>query len=126
MPDHFPYDVFLSHSSKDKAVVRFSSLSASNRERAGVRCRIPSEQAAFTNYDAPEAREILNELMEKEDRINGMDRMTKPGSTRGRIHPANPVHPVGPSGGNEIVGKFGGADQLRNAVNQLQSLPDAA
>jgi type I restriction enzyme M protein len=23
---------------------------------------------------------------------------------------------------NEIIGKFGGADQLRNAVNQLQSL----
>ncbi len=22
MPDHFPYDVFLSHSAKDKAVVR--------------------------------------------------------------------------------------------------------
>src|SRR5439155_27195031 len=27
---------------------------------------------------------------------------------------------------NEIVGKFGGADQLRNAVNQLQSLFYAA
>jgi len=23
---------------------------------------------------------------------------------------------------NEIIGKFGGADQLRNAVNQLQTL----
>ena len=39
MPDEFPYDVFLSHSSKDKAVVRSSTLSASNGERAGVRCR---------------------------------------------------------------------------------------
>ena len=39
MPDEFPYDVFLSHSAKDKAVVRASSLSASNGERAGVRCR---------------------------------------------------------------------------------------
>jgi hypothetical protein len=27
---------------------------------------------------------------------------------------------------NEIIGKFGGADQLRNAVNQLQSLLYAA
>ena len=35
----YPYDVFLSHSAKDKAVVRASSLSASNGERAGVRCR---------------------------------------------------------------------------------------
>ena len=37
MPDEFPYDVFLSHSAKDKAVVRPFSLSASNG--AGVRCR---------------------------------------------------------------------------------------
>ena len=35
----FTHEVFLSHSSKDKAVVRASSLSASNGERAGVRCR---------------------------------------------------------------------------------------
>jgi len=32
-------------------------------------------------------------------------------------HPVNPVHPVSSSGVNEIIGKFGGADQLRNAVN---------
>ena len=41
MDAQFSYDVFLSHSAKDKAVVRVSSLSASNGERAGVRCRIP-------------------------------------------------------------------------------------
>ena len=35
----FKYDVFLSHSSKDKAVVRAASLSASTGERVGVRCR---------------------------------------------------------------------------------------
>ena len=40
MPDDFQYDVFLSHSAKDKAAVRPShSLSASNGERARVRCR---------------------------------------------------------------------------------------
>ena len=40
MPNDFPYDVFLSHSAKDKAVVRgFVSLSASAGERAKVRCR---------------------------------------------------------------------------------------
>jgi len=37
--DEFTHDVFLSHSSKDKAVARASSLSASNGERDGVRCR---------------------------------------------------------------------------------------
>jgi hypothetical protein len=35
MADAFKYDVFLSHSAKDKAVVRIFSLSASNGERAG-------------------------------------------------------------------------------------------
>ena len=46
MPEsrEFPYDVFLSHSSKDKAVVRASSLSASTGERAGVRGRSPLRQ----------------------------------------------------------------------------------
>ena len=39
MPDEFQYDVFLSHSAKDKAVVHSSTLSASIGERAGVRCR---------------------------------------------------------------------------------------
>ena len=38
-PAEFPYDGFLSHSAQDKAVGRTSSLSASNGERAGVRCR---------------------------------------------------------------------------------------
>ncbi|MCX6925142.1 MAG: hypothetical protein NT154_18300 [Verrucomicrobia bacterium] len=39
MGAEFQYDVFLSHSAKDKAVVRGLSLFASNGERAGVRCR---------------------------------------------------------------------------------------
>ena len=39
MSAEFQFDVFLSHSAKDKAVVRVPSLSASNGERAGVRCR---------------------------------------------------------------------------------------
>jgi len=37
------------------------------------------------------------------------------------------VRPISDHGNvNEIIGKFGGADQLRNAVNQLQSLLYAA
>ena len=39
MPNEFTHDVFLSHSAKDKAMVRLFSLSASTGERAGVRCR---------------------------------------------------------------------------------------
>jgi hypothetical protein len=38
MEHDFQYDVFLSHSAKDEAVVRPSSLSAPTGERAGVRC----------------------------------------------------------------------------------------
>ena len=45
----FPCDVFLSHSAKDKAVVRVSSLSASNGERAGVRCRSPRPAQRLQN-----------------------------------------------------------------------------
>ena len=41
MADEFPYDASLSHSAKDKAVVRVHSLSVSTGERAGVRCRSP-------------------------------------------------------------------------------------
>jgi len=37
------------------------------------------------------------------------------------------VSPISQHGNvNEIIGKFGGADQLRDAVNQLQSLLYAA
>jgi hypothetical protein len=39
MPDLFQYEVFLSHSAKDKTVVRFVTLSASNGKRDRVRCR---------------------------------------------------------------------------------------
>ena len=38
-----------------------------------------------------------------------------------------PVPPLSSRGNvNEIMGRFGGADNLRNAVNQLQSLLYAA
>jgi hypothetical protein len=39
MANEFQFDVFLSHSVQDRAVVRVPSLSASNGERIGVRCR---------------------------------------------------------------------------------------
>jgi hypothetical protein len=39
MATDFPCNVLLSHNAKDKAVACISSLSASNGERAGVRCR---------------------------------------------------------------------------------------
>jgi hypothetical protein len=57
----------------------------------------------------------------QEDRINVMERMTMT-QRGGRIYPVNPVHPVTCLDMNEIIGKFRGADQLREAVGQLQTL----
>jgi hypothetical protein len=57
----------------------------------------------------------------KTDRINKMNRIMT-NQSLGKTHPINPVHPVNGFALNEIIGKFGGADQLRNAVNRLQSL----
>ena len=65
-----------------------------------------------------EACEILSLLLEKY-------------ATAGELQFASPdvlkVPPISHHGTmNEIIGKFGGADQLRNAVNQLQTLLYAA
>ncbi len=113
MPDEFQYDVFLSHSAKDKAVVLSSTLSASTGERVGVRCRSP-QQAAFFSYLGPEAREILDDLLEK---------YASDGELQFTLPDVLKLPPISHHGNvNEIIGKFGGADQLRTAVNQLQSL----
>lgn len=44
----------------------------------------------------------------------------------GKPHPVNPVHPINGLALNEIIGKFGGADPIRDAVDQLQTLLYAA
>ena len=70
------------------------------------------------NFFAAEAREILNDLLEKYA-AGGKLQFTLPDVLK--------VPPISQHGNvNEIIGKFGGADQLRNAVNQLQSLLYAA
>ena len=85
------------------------------RQRAD---RMKKQQGAFFGYFAPEAREILNDLLEKYA-ADGELQFTLPDVLK--------VPPISKHGNvNEIIGKFGGADQLRNAVNQLQSLLYAA
>ena len=85
------------------------------RQRAD---RMKKQQATFFNYFAPEAREILNDLLEKYA-TDGELQFTLPDVLK--------VPPISQHGNvNEIIRKFGGADQLRNAVNQLQSLLYAA
>jgi type I restriction enzyme R subunit len=89
----------------------FNAPVFTRRQRAD---RVKNEQAAFFGYFAPEAREILNLLLEKYA-TDGELQFTLPDVLK--------VPPISQHGNvNAIIGKFGGADQLRNAVNQLQTL----
>ena len=106
-PDAGPFDL-LCH-------LAFNAPVLTRRQRAD---RMRKQQAAFFDYYAPEAREILDDLLEKYA-TDGELQFTLPDVLK--------VAPIWRHGNvAEIVGKFGGADQLRNAVNQLQSLLYAA
>ena len=102
-PDADPFDL-LCH-------LAFNAPVLTRRQRAD---QVKKHQAAFFAYYAPEAREILNDLLEKYA-ADGELQFTLPDVLK--------VPPLSSHGNvNEIMGKFGGADNLRNAVNQLQSL----
>jgi type I restriction enzyme R subunit len=102
-PDADPFDL-LCH-------LAFNAPVLTRRQRAD---RVKKQQAAFFNYFAPEAREILDDLLEKYA-TDGELQFTLPDVLK--------VRPISDHGNvNEIIGKFGGADQLRNAVNKLQLL----
>ena len=106
-PDADPFDL-LCH-------LAFNAPLLTRRQRAD---RVKRQQTAFFNYFAPEAREILSDLLEKYA-ADGELQFTLPDVLK--------VPPISQHGNvAEIVGKFGGADQLRNAVNQLQMLLYAA
>ena len=102
-PDADPFDL-LCH-------LAFNAPVLTRRQRAD---RVKRQQTAFFNYYAPEAREILSDLLEKYA-ADGELQFTLPDVLK--------LPPISHHGNvNEIIGKFGGPDQLRNAVNQLQSL----
>jgi type I restriction enzyme R subunit len=106
-PDADPFDM-LCH-------LAFNAPLLTRRQRAD---RVKKQETAFFKFFAPEAREILNDLLEKYA-ADGELQFTLPDVLK--------VRPISDHGNvNEIIGKFGGADQLRNAVNQLQSLLYAA
>lgn len=106
-PDADPFDL-LCH-------LAFNAPVLTRRQRAD---RLKKQQAAFFGYFAPEAREILNDLLEKYA-TDGELQFTLPDVLK--------VPPISQHGNvAEIIGKFGGADQLRDAVNKLQSLLYAA
>ena len=106
-PDADPFDL-LCH-------LAFNAPLLTRRQRAD---RVKRQQTAFFNYFAPEAREILNDLLEKYA-TDGELQFTLPDVLK--------VPPISQHGNvAEIISKFGGADQLRKAVNQLQALLYAA
>ena len=106
-PDAAPFDL-LCH-------LTFNAPVLTRRQRAD---RVKRQQTAFFGYFGPEARDILSDLLEKYA-TDGELQFTLPDVLK--------VPPISQHGNvAEIIGKFGGANQLRNAVNQLQSLLYAA
>jgi len=106
-PEADPFDL-LCH-------LAFNAPVLTRRQRAD---RVKKQQAAFFGYFAPEAREILSDLLEKYA-TDGELQFTLPDVLK--------VPPISQRGNvNEIIGKFGGAEQLRDAVNRLQTLLYAA
>src|SRR5262245_48073457 len=102
-PDADPFDL-LCH-------LAFNAPVLTRRQRAD---RVKRQQTAFFNYLGPEARGILDLLLEKYA-TDGELQFTLPDVLK--------LPPISRHGNvNEIIGRFGGAEQLRDAVNQLQSL----
>jgi type I restriction enzyme, R subunit len=102
--------------------------------------RVNKERAKFFAKFGHEAREILDVPTRNHDsrqRINPVgasiswQRWERQYATDGELDFTLPdvlkVPPLSQRGNvNEIIGKFGGADRLRDAVSQLQTLPYAA
>lgn len=105
-PDADPVDL-LCH-------LAFNAPVLTRRQRAD---RLKRQHAAMFNV-GPEAHEILDDLLEKYA-SDGELQFTLP-----EVLKLPPIFYHGNA--NEIIGKFGGADQLRTAVSQLQSLLYAA
>jgi type I restriction enzyme R subunit len=106
-PDADPFDL-LCH-------LAYNAPLLTRRQRAD---RVKKDRAAFFDKFGPEARGILDDLLEKYA-TDGELQFTLPDVLQ--------IPPITNHGNvNEIVGKFGGADQLRNAINRLQSLLYAA
>jgi len=106
-PDADPFDL-LCH-------LAFNAPVLTRRQRAD---RLKKQETAFFKYFAPEAREILNDLLEKYA-VDGELQFTLPDVLK--------LPPISQHGSvAEIAPLFWGFAQLGNAVNTLQSLLYAA
>ena len=102
-PDADPFDL-LCH-------VAFNAPLRTRRERAE---RLRKGRMDFWDYFKPEAREILNEILEK---------YVEHGTAQFKIPGILKVEPISTHGNvMEIAAKFGGADVLREALEKMQSL----
>ncbi|NLE95707.1 MAG: DEAD/DEAH box helicase family protein, partial [Dehalococcoidia bacterium] len=106
-PDADPFDL-LCH-------VAFNAPLRTRRERAD---RLRKEERTFFEQYGSEARQVLEELLEK---------YAVHGTAQFAIPEVLKVSPISGHGNIiEIAGLFGGAQRLRDAVNQLQNLLYAA
>jgi len=102
-PDADPFDL-LCH-------LAYNAPLQTRRQRAD---RVKKQETAFFAYYAPEAREILTALLEKYA-ADGELQFTLPDILK--------VPPLSDHGNvPEIIDKFGTPENLRNAVNKLQTL----
>lgn len=106
-PDADPFDL-LCH-------VAFNAPLRSRRERAE---RLRKEERAFFNRYRPEARQILDQILEK---------YAEHGTAQFKIPEILKVPPISNHGNVlEIADKFGGPDPLRKALAEMQNLLYAA
>ena len=106
-PDADPFDLL--------CYVAFNAPLRTRRERAD---RLRKEKKDFFDQYGPEAKVILNELL---------DKYAEHGTAQFVIPDVLKVPPISQHGNViEIAGLFGGADKLREAVNELQTLLYAA
>jgi type I restriction enzyme R subunit len=102
-PDADPFDLL--------CFLAFSSPLRSRRERAD---RVRRDEAVFFEQYGPEARAVLGDLL---------DKYAVHGTAQFRIPDILKVPPISERGNVlEIASAFGGADRLRGAVSELQSL----
>jgi type I site-specific restriction endonuclease len=93
----------------------FNAPLRTRRERAD---RLKREAKAFFDKFGPEARAVLNDLL---------DKYTEHGATQFQFPDVLQIPPLSAHGSvREIASFFGGPEQLRTAVNQLQSMLYAA
>ena len=102
-PEADPFDLI--------CFVAFNAPLRTRRERAE---RLRKGRIDFWDYLKPEAQEILNEIL---------DKYIEYGTTQFKVPDILKVQPISQHGNvMEIAVKFGGVDQLRGAIEQMQTL----